>query len=141
MGDQNETPGAVRQSYSRGRNSIRFAPLGRDACSPEGRAFEVRGEYVSNDLTAAVLFLTISASQVYRGVDMKEGNLRIILQPKIGWLISLPFYRTVPPEMALINEKIGEQGDATVLAYTIFMLCWHLGWSVADVTIEEAPIG
>jgi len=139
VSDRNEA--ATRRSCPQERNSIRFAPFGQDPHVPEGRAFEVRGEYASKDLVAAILFLTTSASRVYRGVDMEEGDLRIILQPKIGWLISLPFHGTVPPEMALINEKIGEQGEASVLAYTIYMLCWHLGWSAADVTIEEAPIG
>jgi len=122
------------------RNSICFAPFGQAPRAPEGRAFVVSGEYEPRALIAATEFLVTQAGRHFKSIDQENGKLRIVLHYNIGWLHSLPFAGDAPDELTLVQNKLGQAGDASVLAYTIFVLCWYLGWSGPDVVIEETPI-
>lgn len=121
-------------------NSIRFAPFGQVLEAPEGRAFVVSGEYEPKALTAATEFLVHQAGQYFKRIDQSDGKLRIVLHYNVGWLRPLPFAGNTPADLMLVQNKLDEVGGTTVLAYTIFVLCWYLEWSVSDVVIEESPI-
>ena len=122
-------------------NSIRFAPFGQAPRAPEGRAFVIQGEYDPQALNSAIAFLVCEVSRVFKDIELSEGNLRIVLQHNYGWLVSLPFFGDTPPAIAVIHEKVGEVGDVTVLAYTLFVLCTFLDWDVRDVRMGEASVG
>lgn len=140
MSDLGGETTTVRLSEQSRCNSIRFAPFRQAPRAPEGRAFVVSGEYEPQALIAATEFLVNQAGRHFKSIDQENGKLRIVLHYNIGWLHVLPFAGDTPAELALIQSKLGQTGDASVLAYTIFVLCWYLGWSVPGVAIEETPI-
>jgi hypothetical protein len=130
----------IRLGEQSQRNSIRFAPFGQAPRAPEGRAFVVSGEYESQALIAATEFLVRQAGRQFKNIDLSDGKLRIVLHHNVGWLHTLPFGGDTPAELILVQNKLNQAGDASVLAYAIFVLCWYLEWSVSDVSIEETPI-
>lgn len=121
-------------------NHVLYEADGGDPQDPMGRAFAVTGDVSLEMLGRTIAYLRTTG--LFRIINQSGIISRITLRDGMGWNTPLQFPKGPPPRNIIAaQEKLGEQGDITVLAYIIAMLCDGLGWDAADVHIEEQPIG